>query len=232
MTWTAQRSLRHSAIFSRGRRARTRAVPVHVNKNNCSFRIGKNMPLWLYVQRKSAAFKQLFCIFCCETHWDSAAMKPTETLAKVVSAELLLPLTPLLSTASREPHCHGAPTRLIHSPGVISVSSTPHCLRFVTDSVYSNPKPHNNYGTCCSITGNYKRTDLMMSLQLYYRFSNVPLSSPTAASVDRAKESRERAMSSRPWKCWAMWSLHTEHMLWIAFAAADARGFSLRPFIR
>lgn len=59
-----------------------------------------------------------------------------------------------------------------------------------------------------------------------------PLSSPTAASVDRAKESRERAMSSRPWKCWAMWSLHTEQMLWMAFAAADAKGFSRSPFIR
>lgn len=58
------------------------------------------------------------------------------------------------------------------------------------------------------------------------------MSSPTAASLDRAKESRARAMSSRPWKCWVMWSLHTEQMLWMALAAADASGFCRSPFIR
>lgn len=60
----------------------------------------------------------------------------------------------------------------------------------------------------------------------------LPLRRPTAASVVRAKESRARAMSNRPWKCWAMWSRHTEQMLWIALAATEARVFSLRPFIR
>lgn len=59
-----------------------------------------------------------------------------------------------------------------------------------------------------------------------------PLSSPTAASGDSAKESRARAISSSPEKCWAMWSRHTEQMLWMALAAADARRRSHSPFIR
>lgn len=63
-------------------------------------------------------------------------------------------------------------------------------------------------------------------------FEEAPLRRPTAASVDRAKESRERAISSRPWKCWAMWSRHTEQMLRMALAAIEARGFSPKPFMR
>ena len=62
--------------------------------------------------------------------------------------------------------------------------------------------------------------------------SQSPLRSPTAASVERANESGALAMSRSPWECWAMWSLHTEQMLGMAFAATEASGLSLKPFIR